>query len=192
MALLGGGATIADITNGGMFGSMSGGLSLPAEAGPAYRSAQRIFTLDNESLDAAALGSAHNAARFERLKESYRTDDPWVFDINNPAKVWGLNAEQLSEGFQLAGYNTRYTQSRMSASEVFSIDGHPDVAKLQFTPAGGRTHEGQYYKFTLHDGSEIKVVDPQSYSSGTITPETTIFNPSGQQLTKINGNWIVK
>lgn len=72
------------------------------------------------------------------------------------------------------------------------MDGQPDIAKFQFTPEGGATHNGQYYKFTMHDGSEIKIVDPLSYKSGTIPSNTTILNPQGKQLIKINGEWAFK
>lgn len=135
--------------------------------------------------------TAPNSAQFEQLKGAYRTSDPWVFDINNPARVWGMSSDQLAEGFRLSGYDARYTQARISSSEVYTLDGHPEVAQFQYTPAAGATHEGQYYKFTLHDETEIKIVDPSSYNSGTILPKTTIFNPQGQQLIKVNGNWVV-
>ncbi|EZP49891.1 hypothetical protein BW39_04651 [Delftia sp. RIT313] len=134
-------------------------------------------------------GPSHNAANFEKLKDTYRSSDPWIFDINNPAKMWDLTGKQIAEGFRLAGHNVTYSQNRKSLSEVYTVAGHPNISKFQFTPDYASSHGGQYYKFILHNGSEIKIVDPLEYMSGTIKSNTIILDPQGLQLTKINGQW---
>ena len=57
---------------------------------------------------------------------------------------------------------------------------------------GDGTHGGAYYKFDMIDGTEIKVIDPLQYVSGTINKNTIFYNQSGQRIIKVNGYWVEK
>lgn len=49
-------------------------------------------------------------------------------------------------------------------AQVFKLNDHPTLRSIQFSGIGEKTHgSGQYYKFTLNDGSKVKVIDPANY-----------------------------
>lgn len=127
-------------------------------------------------------GPASDAIEYDNLKNNYRARDAGLPDIREPAKIYGLSMEEVVKRFEADGYALRNTQTKIkSVSEVFSIEGHPDIAKIQRTQDGSQ-HGGLYYKYTLHDGREYKVIDPIEYGPQGSPKPGKFFAPSGQEI----------
>ena len=132
-------------------------------------------------------GPASDAIEFQNLKDSYRARDAGMPDIRQPARMYGLSMKEIVARFESDGYSTRNSQTRTkSVSEVFSIENHPDIASIQRTE-NGSAHNGLYYKYKLHNGNELKVIDPLEYGNPKGAKPGKFFAPNGQEIYWDNG-----
>lgn len=91
-------------------------------------------------------------------------------DLDN---VWGSSLDDLKLTYTMDGYSVADKAAKAGSSgnaQIFKIEGHPFMSEVQYSPSTldltpllQSKHMGEYYKFTLNDGSKIKIVDPTSY-----------------------------
>jgi RHS repeat-associated protein len=123
---------------------------------------------------------------------------PSYIDFAKPDNVAGLSYENLMQHYQLRGFEVVPKVARSSSSgkaKIFQVPNHPDIQEVQYHP-GGKTHgDTPYYKFTLRDKSEIRIVpEPDKFYPGTISPRQKYFNAKGQEMTYdySKSEWIIK
>lgn len=123
-----------------------------------------------------------------------RAGIPKYIDLTKPGNVWGLDGQDLLTHYRLRGFDGSMQPPKAKTSglaQVFDLEGHPDIGTVQFHPGGGRAHGGSYYKFTMHDGSEVKIIDPATYNTRTVKQNSTFFNQQGQRIVFQNGRWVI-
>ena len=122
-----------------------------------------------------------------------RAGIPKHIELSKPDNVWGLDGQQLLTHYRMRGYDGVMEPPKSGTSgraQVFVLEGHPEIKKVQSHPGGG-IHEGPYYKFTMNNRTEVKVIDPQTYRPLEIGKKTTFYNQSGQRIEYRNGGWVV-
>lgn len=118
----------------------------------------------------------------QQLKMIYRQSDMGLPDITKPERLYGLSMKQIASRFEADGYDVRNAQTRTkTASEVYAIERHPDIAKIQRTE-NGSAHDGLYYKYTLHNGEELKVIDPARYGYPGSPKPGKFYAPDGTEI----------
>lgn len=71
---------------------------------------------------------------------------------------------------------SRNVQTRIrTSSEAFALEGHPAISTFQASQADGSAHGGMYYKFNLHNGGQVKVIDPAIYDNPDTVPPGYLF-----------------
>ncbi len=154
----------------------------------------RADILDYSSL--TYLPRGRNGGNFEGLRWDLAESAgiPRYIDLAKPSNVWGMDGRDLLTHYRLRGFSGSMLPVKSKTSglaQVFELEGHPDISMVQYHPGGGRAHAGSYYKFGMRDGSEIKVIDPMTCIPRTIKDRSTFFNPQGQQIVFLNGQWVV-
>ncbi|OFA06688.1 hypothetical protein [Duganella sp. HH101] len=195
MAAINGGATIvaggspSDVYYSTQLGVSQDGILM---AGGAIGGSPRFTgaTRTPEIVRDGRAGPASDAIEFENLKENYRARDVGRINLDRPSNVWNRSMQDLRNQFQLDGYTSYNNQTRTtSKSEVYALEGHPEILQIQVSPPG-ETHNSQYYKFMMRDGAEVKIIDPATYNPRTVRSNTTFFDTKGNSGKYENGKWI--
>lgn len=120
---------------------------------------------------------------------------PNNIDLLKPDNIWGLKGQDLLTHYSLKGYSPRLRPPRAGTSgkaQVIELEGHPEILRVQYHPGGG-VHGGSYIKYTMRNGSEVKVIDPSTYIPRSIGNKTQFYNQNGDSLIYDKGVWhIVK
>ncbi|WP_256735539.1 hemagglutinin repeat-containing protein [Pseudomonas sp. dw_612] len=137
-----------------------------------------------------------------RLKLAIEAGIPRSLD-----QVWGASLDDLVQMYKMDGAKTTPKPPSPGSSgnaQVFTVEGHPLIKEVQFSPASDEsTHGGQYYKFTFTDGTKVKVIDPLNYKvqykanpagvfEANLEKNTVFYNAAGQGLTYKNDMWMLK
>ncbi|SDT11387.1 filamentous hemagglutinin family N-terminal domain-containing protein [Pseudomonas asplenii] len=130
--------------------------------------------------------------------------------VGNPISVWGKTIEQIKQALTMDGANATVSIKKNTSgnAQVYDIEGSATgIVKIQYSPSTiGRDvppsqHNGEYYKLTYKDKSEIKVIDPMEYrprfygpDRPIIEPHVTYLNPMGQEVKFIpkTNMWVPK
>ncbi|CAN1212165.1 hypothetical protein TUMEXPCC7403_18305 [Tumidithrix helvetica PCC 7403] len=119
---------------------------------------------------------------------------PRSIDYENPNNVFGVSFENLAKHYELSGFEVVPKTPRASSSgvaQIFELPNNPIIKEVQYHP-GSKTHGGvPYYKFTLRNGNEIRIIDNLDFKPGTVAPNQQYFNSNGQPIEYQNGKWNV-
>ena len=112
---------------------------------------------------------------------------PDYIDLSKPNNVAGLSYENLMQHYQLRGFEVTIKAARSSSSgkaKIFELPNHPDIKQIKYHPRGKTHGETPYYKFTLRNKQEIRIVpEPDKFYPGTISSYQKYFNAQGQEMT---------
>lgn len=107
-------------------------------------------------------------------------------------KVWGSSIDDLAQAYKMDGATLVPKPSKTGTSgkaQAFTVEGHPTIKEVQYHPGGGR-HDGEYYKFTYKDGTEVRVIDSSTgFKPGTITSYQQYYDKQGSRLKYEAGEW---
>ncbi|STQ91103.1 hemagglutinin repeat-containing protein [Iodobacter fluviatilis] len=176
------------------FGGSNTSLKSPkSETGPELPSTTGTATKYNKSDGVANVGAA------SQLRQDLAKKEGIPRGVEN---IWGANKNDLKKAYEMDGYATHDEAALKGTSgnaQVFKVDNHPLVRKVQFSPASEDSiHKGQYYKVTYEDGSIGKIIEPTTYKKydpAENKGRVVYFNPDGQiiiPLDKYGKNWRVK
>ncbi|MDW5415711.1 hemagglutinin repeat-containing protein [Iodobacter sp. CM08] len=183
-------AAIASMAFGGSNNSLK---SPKSETGPELPSTTGTATKYNKSDGVADIGAA------SQLRQDLAKKEGIPRGVEN---IWGANKNDLKKAYKMDGYATldeAPIKGTSGNAQVFKVDNHPLVSKVQFSPASEDSiHKGQYYKVTYKDGSIGKIIEPTTYKKydpAENKGRVVYFNPDGQTiipLDKYGKNWRVK
>jgi filamentous hemagglutinin len=87
--------------------------------------------------------------------------------------------------YQLRGFevSSQGYSKGSGLAQVFQLKKHPDLKGVQYHPGGGIHGSSPYYKFTMQNKKEIRmVVDPDNFNPLTVSPKQHYFDSNGNPL----------
>ena len=82
--------------------------------------------------------------------------------------IWGASLNDLKQALDTGGviiFDKPAKLANARNAQIFKVQGSSTgIVEVQFSPQSDiSSHKGQYYKFTYDDGSQLKIIDPNTY-----------------------------
>lgn len=115
---------------------------------------------------------------------------------SQPANIWGKSIQDIKYSFEMDGAVLTLVPPKAGTSglaEVYRVDkSATGIKEVEYHPGGGQhTKSGDmYYKIVMNDGTQIRIIDPNSsFKPGTIGSNQIYLNQDGQKLKYQSGKW---
>jgi len=115
---------------------------------------------------------------------------------SQPANIWGKSLQDIKYSFEMDGALLTSVPPKSGTSglaQVYRVDkSATGIKEIEYHPGGGQHSKSgdMYYKMVMNDGTQIRIIDPNSsFKPGTIAPNQIYLNQNGQKLKYQSGKW---
>lgn len=115
---------------------------------------------------------------------------------SQPANIWGKSIQDIKYSLEMDGAVLTLVPptSRISGlAQVYKVEkSATGIKEIEYHPGGGQHSKSGdiYYKMVMNDGTQIRVIDPNSsFKPGTIASNQIYLNQNGQKLKYQSGKW---
>ncbi|MFK7335925.1 two-partner secretion domain-containing protein [Acinetobacter baumannii] len=115
---------------------------------------------------------------------------------SQPANIWGKSLQDIKYSFEMDGAVLTLVPPKTGTSglaQVYRVEkSATGIKEIEYHPGGGQHSKSgdMYYKVVMNDGTQIRIIDPNSsFKPGTIAPNQIYLNQNGQKLKYQGGKW---
>lgn len=115
---------------------------------------------------------------------------------SQPANIWGKSLQDIKYSFEMDGAVLTLVPPKSGTSglaQVYKVEkSATGIKEIEYHPGGGQHSKSgdMYYKMVMNDGTQIRIIDPNSsFKPGTIASNQIYLNQNGQKLKYQSGKW---
>ncbi len=115
---------------------------------------------------------------------------------SQPANIWGKSLQDIKYSFEMDGAVLTLVPPKSGSSglaQVYKVEkSATGIKEIEYHPGGGQHSKSgdMYYKMVMNDGTQIRIIDPNSsFKPGTIASNQIYLNQNGQKLKYQSGKW---